>query len=137
MNLATSRYQAADLILRSGRVPVGITYGNPRWPLPYKLAGNFRQLAPSKDMFGMEDRCMFEEAYRDKLDRLGVAGVTKLLQKVVDATGNDRLCLLCFEDLTKPGLWCHRRLFANWWLEKTGEDVPELEPAVRQERLFQ
>jgi hypothetical protein len=45
--------------------------------------------------------------------------------------------LLCFEDLTKPGLWCHRRPFANWWLENTGEVVPELEPDVRQNRLFE
>jgi hypothetical protein len=43
---------------------------------------------------------------------------------------------LCFEDLTKPGLWCHRQIFARWWTEETGEAVPELEPDVRQEQLF-
>ena len=49
---------------------------------------------------------------------------------------NERLVLLCYEDLTKPGLRCHRRLFANWWCENTGDVVPELEPNVRQEQLF-
>jgi len=136
MNLATSRYQAADLIRASGRAAVGITRGNPRWPLPYPLVTNLRQLAPTGDMLHMEDRFMFEEVYHDRLEHLGAGGVRKLLEGVAKQANNERLCLLCYEDLTKPGLWCHRRLFANWWLENTGEVVPELEPDVRQGQLF-
>jgi len=36
--------------------------------------------------------------------------------------------LLCFEDLRQGGsVWCRRRLFADWWKNKTGEIIPELE----------
>ena len=31
--------------------------------------------------------------------------------------------LLCFENLAKPGLWCHRTMFAEWWTGETGELV--------------
>jgi hypothetical protein len=54
----------------------------------------------------------------------------------VFTANNERRVLLSYEDLTKPGLRCHRRLLANWWLENTGEVVPELEPEVRQGQLF-
>jgi hypothetical protein len=75
--------------------------------------------------------------YRDRLDDLGVEGVCDLLTMCVERGNNERLCLLCYEDLTKPGLRCHRRLFANWWTEHTGEAVPELQPDICQNRLFE
>jgi hypothetical protein len=36
--------------------------------------------------------------------------------------------LLCFEQLWQPknAEGCHRRDFADWWLLKTGEVIPEL-----------
>jgi hypothetical protein len=79
---------------------------------------------------------LFEELYRNRLDDLGVGEVRALLTMCVERANNERLVMLCYEDLTKPGLRCHRRLFAAWWLENTGEFVPELEPAVRQGQLF-
>ena len=60
-----------------------------------------------------------------------------LLTDCAERAKNQHLVLLCFEDLTQPGLKCHRRLFATWWHENTGEAVPELEPDVRQDRLFE
>jgi hypothetical protein len=75
--------------------------------------------------------------YRSRLDDLGVDEVRRLLTDCAERANNDRLTLLCFEDLTKPGQRCHRRLFATWWQESTGEVVFELERDVRQNRLFE
>jgi len=80
---------------------------------------------------------VFEEIYRARLDDLGVDAIRALLQRCCDDAGNDRPLLLCFENLDEPGKSCHRRMFATWWTENTSEAVPELEPDVRQEQLFQ
>ena len=32
----------------------------------------------------------------------------------------------CYEDVRKPGEWCHRLVFAEWWYEKTGVRIEEL-----------
>jgi hypothetical protein len=125
MDLATSRYQAADLIETSGRAAVGITRGYPRFRLRYPVVANLRQLAPTREMLAIGDACTFDKMYQDRLD------------DCVERANNERLLLLCYEDLTKPGLRCHRRLLSAWWHEKTGEVVPELEPDVRQNRLFE
>ena len=34
--------------------------------------------------------------------------------------------LLCYEDVHKEGVWCHRQIFAAWWQEQTGKVVSEL-----------
>ena len=136
MDLATSRYQAADLIKTSGRAAVGITLWYPRWKLRYPLVANLRQLAPTREIIQVGDASIFEEMYRQRLDDLGIGGVHELLAMCVQRANNERLALVCYEDLTKPGLRCHRRMFAAWYQEHTGESVPELEPEVRQEQLF-
>ena len=137
MDLATSRYQAADLIEASGRAAVGITLWNPRWKLQYPLIANLRQLAPTREMRQLTDPRLFDQMYQDRLDELGVDEASALLTHCAEQADNDRLTLLCFEDLTKPGLRCHRRLFAVWWEENTGYVVPELEADLRQNRLFE
>jgi hypothetical protein len=136
MDLATSRYQAADLIEASGRTAVGITRGYPRFKLRYPVVANLRQLAPTREMIRVDDADVFEEMYRNRLEDLGVGGVRELLTMCAERANNERLAMLCYEDLTKPGQRCHRRLFATWWQESTGEVVPELEPDIRQEQLF-
>jgi hypothetical protein len=136
MDLATSRYQAADLIEASGRAAIGITFGYPRFKLRYPLIANLRQLAPTREMIQVDDAHLFEEMYRNRLDDLGVGGVHSLLTTCAERANNERLAILCYEDLTKPGMRCHRRLFAAWWEVNTGESVPELEPEVRQGQLF-
>jgi hypothetical protein len=136
MDLATSRYQAADLIEASGRAAIGITFGYPRFKLRYPLIANLRQLAPTREMIRLDDPHTFEEMYRERFDHLGVSGVRELLTMCAERANNERLVLLCYEDLTKPGLRCHRRLFSAWWEARTGEAVPELKPEVRQGQLF-
>ena len=88
-------------------------------------------------MLAIGDACTFDKMYRNCLDDLGVDEASALLTHCAEQANNDRLTLLCFEELTKPGPRCHRRLFAAWWEENTGYVVPELEPDVRQNRLFE
>jgi hypothetical protein len=103
--------------------------------LGYVLAGNLRALAPTRSMLGLPTD-VFEQTYRARLDDLGIEAIRTLLQRCCDDAGNDRLVLLCFEDVDQPGKSCHRRQLAAWWAEETGDVVPKLEPDVRQEQLF-
>ena len=49
-----------------------------------------------------------------------------MLQAIAHGSDAAGVVLLCFEKLAeKP---CHRRLFAGWWEDKTGQPVPELCP---------
>jgi hypothetical protein len=75
--------------------------------------------------------------YQDRLDDFGVDEVVKLLTNCANRANNEHLILLCYEDLTKPGLRCHRQIFAAWYEENFGEVVSELEPDLSQNRLFE
>ena len=45
------------------------------------------------------------------------------LEKKSSENGKKPLVLLCW---CSPGEFCHRRIWADWYLEKTGQEVPEL-----------
>ncbi|MDQ8706814.1 hypothetical protein RCO28_30730 [Streptomyces sp. LHD-70] len=122
--LFTHRYR--DFKAEMG-VPVRITLSPPRWALPYSLDHKVTELAPSRAYFG-SGRAEFELAYRAQLDRCGVEALAARFQRIAVAAGDLRLVLLCFEDLAEPGEWCHRRMFAAWWQERTGGQVRELGP---------
>ncbi|MEU0839451.1 hypothetical protein ABZ370_08265 [Streptomyces sp. NPDC005962] len=108
-------------------VPVRITLGAPRFRLPYQLTHSVRELAPRREYFskGLPE---FTAAYRADLDRLGAARIAARLREIAEAEGEHRLVLLCFEDLRDPAQWCHRRVFATWWKDATGDEVRELGP---------
>ena len=123
LTLLTNRFQA----YQPGQgTPVRITRGAPRWRLPYTLEHQVAQLAPAATYFN-EPRPVFEAGYRADLDRLGAPRIAELLHAITAQTGDHRLVLLCFEDLSK-GDWCHRRTFAQWWQDTTGDAVRELGP---------
>ncbi len=124
MKLATSRYGAPELIAESGLAPVGITVSLPRWRLGYELAGTLGPLAPN-ELLDLDDRAVFEARYRERLDRFGVGCTRTVLVAFAEAFDAPGCVLLCFE---RPGEFCHRRIFAVWWEEQTGEIVPELDP---------
>ena len=126
-HLATSRYQAAKLIQASGLVPVRVTRGHPRFQLGFELGGTLMLLAPNKDLFYRRDECDFDAEYRAQLDGLGTERVQNALSEVSAAHDGRGLVLLCFEDVAKLGeLSCHRRSFARWYYDRTGQAVPEL-----------
>jgi hypothetical protein len=125
--LHTARYRAVERIHESGWLPVGISVGVPS--VPYELGGVIGPLAPH-GLRHLEERETFEQAYRQRLDSFGVDAIAQLFTAFVTAFGASGLVLLCFEDLGKPGSWCHRRTFAAFWEERTGVQVPELEPEL-------
>ncbi|MEU4891001.1 hypothetical protein AB0B12_04605 [Streptomyces sp. NPDC044780] len=124
LTLFTNRYQ--NFCPPQG-VPVRITLGAPRFRTPYPLTHAVRELAPRREYFA-KPLPEFTAAYRSDLDRLGATWVAARLQEIVEAEKEHRLVLLCFEDLTDPTQWCHRRIFATWWKDVTGDEVRELSP---------
>ncbi|MFE0130191.1 hypothetical protein ACFWY6_01115 [Streptomyces sp. NPDC059037] len=124
LTLFTNRFQE---FRPSQGVPVRITLGGVRFKLPYSLTHSVRELAPRREYLNAA-KPEFEKAYRADLDKLGPERVAALLRQIAEAEGDHRLVLLCFEDLAKPGLWCHRGVFATWWRERTGDEVRELSP---------
>lgn len=134
LTLATSRFHARDLITASGLVPVGIVVGMPRWPLGYELPGNVTALAPV-GLLDVEVGDEFTARYWERLDSIGVAPIERILRGFAEAFDAPGCVLLCYENLEKPGEWCHRRVFAAWWQQRTGAEVPELHPPFRQSVL--
>jgi hypothetical protein len=123
MLIATSRYHARDVILASPLAPVRVAVGAPRFPFGFDLAGACSMLVPYGAFGRNLSHDEFESAYRTRLDRFGVDAIRSQLERLaVDAPG---VVLLCFEDV-HAGQSCHRRVFAQWWQERTGEEVPEL-----------
>ena len=55
---------------------------------------------------------------------LGVEKIEAQLKKYLDMGKDVVLC--CYEDVREEGEWCHRLVFASWWMRRTGQVIPEL-----------
>lgn len=119
----TSRYSNPELKTGNYTV-VGITRGAPKFPLRYTLAGNIMEIAPPGYLFNEYNRERFTPSYFQHMDRVGTARIAQILQHYEDMGKPVVLC--CYEDVRKPGEWCHRLVFAEWWLQRTGEIIEEL-----------
>lgn len=119
-----SRYSNKKL-LDPSLVKIPISRGLPRFKLSYELVKTAYLLCPSYEMLSMYDRDKYEAAYRDQLERMGVEKIKGVLRSLGYGSAK-AIVLLCFEDVTKPGQWCHRTMFARWWQEKTGMEIKEL-----------
>lgn len=122
--LFTTRYQRFRPEMGA---PIQSSNGRPRWKLPYDLEFAAVETFPPRKTIRWSQR-PFEEAYREHLDSVGVEKLASRFRALVTATGQERLVLMCFEELSKPGEHCHRRCFAQWWEEHTGDPVIELGP---------
>lgn len=124
MQITTARYQNHSAIVASGLTPVRITLGAPRMRLPYAY-GAMRELAPTRDIFHLPDD-QFDRRYVEILEGVGV---DRIRDRFADLAGDSPgLVLLCFEDLRVDGPnGCHRRVFARWWMARTGDLITELE----------
>jgi hypothetical protein len=122
VELATSSYQQFRPAMG---VPVRVTLGKPRFRLGYEYE-EVRLLAPPPRVFALRDEAEFKTAYRQHLNALGVERLQRVFERVSGEHSSRRLVLLCFENVL-AGESCHRRMFAEWWKEQTGQDVPELE----------
>ncbi|MFU8849484.1 hypothetical protein ACNAW0_00595 [Micromonospora sp. SL1-18] len=125
MQLFTNRYQR---FRPDQGAPVRTTVGKPRFQLPYDVAGFARLLAPTYGMLRMQEG-PYRLIYLERLEAAGVDLISEQLAEIADAAGSDRLVLLCFCDLNvpPPDNWCHRRMFAAWWEDQTGNEVRELD----------
>lgn len=86
-----------------------------------------RELAPSREAFGIADPEEFERAYVAGVEEIGLDAIVGRLAKVREEAGGLPLVLLCFEDLSQPGQWCHRQHLSRW-LGEHGIRAKELKP---------
>ncbi len=125
--LFTARFANKTLVDHPA-AKVRITLGHPRFRLNYELAGKIPDLAPTREMFNKTE-VDFTALYTALLiERGGIEHLTQRFASVTAAAGTDDLVLLCFERLTPPtpGVFCHRRVFAEWWTAATKQPVLEL-----------
>jgi hypothetical protein len=115
-SLATCSFQ--DYRPKMGR-PVRISLVSPRWRCAASDATALPDLAPHPSYFRAPP-AVFTQRYLAQLDRVGVARLWEQFQALADGRP---LVLLCFE---RDAADCHRKLFAEWWLELTDEVIPEL-----------
>jgi hypothetical protein len=127
VQLFTCRYQRFQPTMG---LPVRTTVGYPRF-LKYDLAGHARLISPTWPMLTL-DYDSYLARYRLLLDEAGVDAIRGELEAIAADHDHQRLVLLCFDDLSEPDGWCHRRMFADWWTQHTGEPIPELaEPPIQ------
>jgi hypothetical protein len=98
LQLATSCYRAADLIRESRLVPVGISIGEPKFPLGYECV-QMLKLAPW-GLRELDDEDEFTARYRERLDAIGAKGLQKRFAEISAEHDRRGLLLLCYE---KPG----------------------------------
>jgi len=130
MELYTSHWRNQDLASLDV-VPVGISRGVPRGKLANELPYRYKRLPalfPSSDLLkrwlaSAIDPEEYTRVYRGYLDSLGPEAVTGQLEKKSADNEGKPLVLLCW---CWPGDFCHRKVWADWHLEKTGQEVPEL-----------
>lgn len=126
MAIWVSRYSNRELT--NGKYyPVGISIGQPKWPLGFELREQCFSLAPKGYMLNM-DQEKFKPAYYSKLEAIGTDKIIDMVGRLETRARNEGkdLVLLCYEDIRVEGEWCHRSVFAEWWLEHTGEVIEEL-----------
>lgn len=109
-------------------VGVRISNSGPRFKTRYdkKDLERIPQLFPNRDIFrkGLSPE-EFRIQYRKQLDMTGVAEIDTMFEQIARRHPDQRLVLLCFEKVLE-GEYCHRRVFAEWWFEQTGEPITEI-----------
>ncbi len=122
--LYTGRY-LAEGAPTGGRevVPVRISMRPPLIPLPYELEETAWSLLPEPWMTG--EWPWLSPTYWRHLDGRGVEKIVEELAAIGARHGGKPLALLDHEDVLK-GDRSLRLVFARWWEERVGQEVPEL-----------
>jgi hypothetical protein len=123
MRIFTSRWSEKSLKDRPDLLKVGVSLGEPKWPLPYKHV-SCRLLNPLPIALKLPDG-EARMSFLEKMQRVGVSRVKEEFKKIEEASGGMDIVLLCWENVWK-GEGCHRRWFAEWWEKETGEIIEEL-----------
>jgi hypothetical protein len=110
--------------LTSGEVvPVRVSMRPPLVPLSYELEETAWSLVPKPWMAG--EWPWLSPIYWSYLDGQGARKIGKELEEIHERHGGKPLALLDHED-SKKGHRSLRVVFAAWWEENTGQEVPEL-----------
>ena len=125
LKLYTSSY-FNKAITNAEHCPVSISVSKPRWPLAFDVENKLSILAPPGYLLKEEDPEVYRKEYLGQLEHHGVEKIGNLLGRMAERANGRPLVLLCWEDLRK-GKWCHRRMFAEWWEQETGQQVEELD----------
>lgn len=128
MAIWVSRYSNKELQQNKDKYyPVGISIGQPKFSLGYQLREQCYSLAPKGYMLSM-DLERFKPAYYEKLENIGTDRIINMVTRFDEQARNEgkELVLLCYEDVRVPEDWCHRTVFAEWWVENVGEIIEEL-----------
>lgn len=121
VELFTARYVDYD---PAWGVAVRTTVGFPRgWR--YGPLEHVRRITPY-GLLHIKSRDAFAQRYLARLDQAGAAPIEARLTNIADRHRGLPLWLCCFEDLSKPGEWCHRTLLAEWIEERLGIAVIEI-----------
>jgi hypothetical protein len=122
VELATASYRS--FIPQMG-IAVATSLGRPKWPLSYELVEEVHALKPWGLMEVPDSE--FNERFRARLEKTGVAKLQRVFHAISGKHKGQRLVLLCHEQVLGPkAKCCHRRDWAEWWRERTGQVVPEL-----------
>lgn len=126
MAIWTSRYRNKEL-QNGNYYPVGISIGQPKFRLGYEIREQCYSLAPKGYMLRMDIES-FKQAYYEKLEGIGKEKIINMVTRLDEKARSEgkELVLLCFEDVRVEGDWCHRSIFAEWWVENVGEIIQEL-----------
>lgn len=105
---------------------VRISLGKPKWWPENALHPRafVWEITPRREYLRASDE-EYERQFFGQLERYGVNEIDQKFRQIAQSLGEQRLVLLCFEDLSKNTL-CHRRDFASWWKARTGVDIPEV-----------
>lgn len=110
-----------------GIVPVRISIGLPRFlPDITNSSAAINDLMPW-GLFKIADREEFTRRFRHRLHVKGPDLIQQQFDYLLEAYTPRSLMLCCYENLHKPGEWCHRRTFARWWHDKTGQVIHDLQ----------
>jgi hypothetical protein len=126
VRLFTSRYRNPELADRLDLVKVQTTVGAPRWTLEYSLERSAAVTPYGAFRAGGDE---WRDIYVARLEEFGIEEIRRQFAEISGRHGGRDLVLLCFEDVHREGDdACHRRAFAAWWQEQTGQVVDELPP---------
>jgi hypothetical protein len=104
-------------------VPVRTSAGTPRFIEGAHEWPRCNEIVPWNPL-KITDEAEFVQRYYARLDKHGPARIAARLREIHEQHDGRPLALLCYEDLAVS--WCHRRKFADWWQQHTGQVIPEL-----------
>ena len=109
--LYTSRFSNKEL--ETGKYTVvGVVRSMPKFLVKYRISGDIIQIAPPGYLWNENNRERFREPYFKHLEKTGYPVIGGIIQAYLDEGKDVVLC--CYEDVRKPGEWCHRLVFAEW-----------------------